>query len=134
MKYSTGFEVSTLEITENLLETIVNEQEISALGLVTPDGRPHCTPVWTHHYKGHLYIFSRKSRAKIRYAAKSGQCMIAFDFASVRGTLELIEKGSDEYTEIYDIPDARYGTDSQLQFYKDNWDVAVKVTPTKVYR
>ncbi len=60
--------------------------------------------------------------------------MIAFDFASLRGTVELIEKNSEEYQAIYNLPDARYGENSNLEAYKNNWNVALKITPSKLYR
>ena len=122
------------QIDQDILKAMVNEQQISALGLVTLDGKPHCTPIWTHYYEGKLYIFSRKSRAKIRYAEKSGECMIAFDYGSVRGNIDLIKKGSEEYQRVYNLPNERYGSDSQLEHYKENWDVALMITPTKMYR
>jgi nitroimidazol reductase NimA-like FMN-containing flavoprotein (pyridoxamine 5'-phosphate oxidase superfamily) len=122
------------QIDLDILEAMVNEQETSALGLVTPKGRPHCTPIWTHYFEGKLYIFSRKSRAKIRYAQQVNECMIAFDFGSVRGTIQLIEKGSDEYNLVYNLPNKRYSHDTQLEQYKENWDVALMITPTKLFR
>lgn len=123
-----------MKMTNAILEEIVNEQLISALGLVTPDGRPHCTPVWVHHYSGKLYIFSRSGRAKVKYAEMNRECMIAFDFASLRGEVDIIHKQNEEYQQIKDLPDARYGDDSQLEFYKENWDIALKITPTRLYR
>jgi len=123
-----------MNIDTDILDQIVNEQKISALGLVTPDGRPHCTPIWVHHFQGKLYIFSHSSRAKVRYARENPDCMIAFDFASLRGTIKLISKGSETYNQVRDLPDARYGDNDQLEQYKENWDVALEITPTKLYR
>lgn len=126
--------MKSMDITPKLLEKIVNEQKVSGLGLVTPDGRPHTTPVWTHHHDGFLYIFSRSERAKVRYARLNNDCMIAFDFASLRGKIDLFYKESPEYQKVKDLPDARYGDNDQLDTYKENWDVVLRIRPTKLYR
>lgn len=120
------------EINDDILQKLVNNQPIVALGLVTPAGKPHNTPVWINNYKGRLYIFSRASRAKTRYAQQSGECMIAFDWASIRGKIEVFHKGTMEYEEVKDIFDERYGNEQGYEEYKINWDVILRVTPEKI--
>ena len=59
--------------------------------------------------------------------------MIAFINGSIRGEIEVIDRGTQEYDAIMDIPDRRYGSDPNYPLYKKNWDVALKIKPTKVY-
>ena len=37
------------EISEKILDEIVAEQDVAALGLVSPKGLPHTTPIWIAH-------------------------------------------------------------------------------------
>ena len=41
-----------MQIDEKLIEQILSEQDVVAIGLVTPEGLPHTTPVWISAKKG----------------------------------------------------------------------------------
>lgn len=123
-----------MEITDKILTKIVAEQDVVALGLVTPKGLPHTTPIWINNYKGNLYMFSRSTRAKTIYASKTDECMIAFKWASLRGKIEVHKRGSLVYEEVKDIFDDKYGEESGYPEYKKNWNVVLKVIPYKLFR
>lgn len=115
------------------LERLVNEQEVVSLALITPKGLPHNTPIWATYHDNAIYMFSRSSRAKAKYAAKNPNCMVAFVNGAVRGTIELIHRGTENYEKIMNIPDDRFGEDPNYKEYKANWDVAFKIIPEKLY-
>lgn len=123
-----------MSISQSILEKIVSEQEIVALGLVTPDGRPHTTPVWIGSKDGKLYICTRYNRAKAKYALLNPECMIAFDWASIRGRVNVLQKGSIEFQEHQDVLDSRYGKHTGYAEYKQNWDAILEIIPYKLYR
>ena len=115
------------------LKSLVEDQLTSSIAFVTIDGKPHNTPVWTHYGDGKLYIFSKKSRIKIKIAEKNPSCMVAFINGAVSGEAEIIHRGSSEYENIMDLPNKRYSHNQSYVEYKDNWDVALKITPTKIH-
>ncbi|MCE7735805.1 MAG: hypothetical protein GPJ54_13070 [Candidatus Heimdallarchaeota archaeon] len=115
------------------LESLVEDQQTSSIAFVSKNGKPHNTPVWTNYRDGKLYIFSRKSRAKIKLAQENPSCMLAFVNGAVSGEAEIVYRGAPEYELIMDIPDVRYSHDPNYVEYKQNWDVALKITPTKIY-
>ena len=121
------------KIDRNALQSMVNHQLVSALGLVTPKGLPHCTPVWVHYFDGKLYIFTKSGRAKVRYASINPNCMVAFELGSMKGSIKLYPKNSEAYQKLIDLPDERYGHNSSLSQYKENWDTMMEITPVKVY-
>jgi len=89
------------------LETLVNEQEVVSLALITPKGLPHNTPIWATYHDKAIYMFSRSWRAKAKYAEKNTNCMVACVNGAVRGTIEVIHRGNEEYEKVMDIPDSR---------------------------
>lgn len=115
------------------LQSLVEDQLTSSIAFVSKKGKPHNTPVWTNYRDGKLYIFSRKSRAKIIIAQTNPSCMLAFVNGAVSGEAEIVYRGDTEYESIMDIPDDRYSLDPNYEEYKQNWDVALKITPTKIY-
>ena len=59
--------------------------------------------------------------------------MLAFNNGAVSGEAEIVYRGAPEYELIMDIPDVRYNHDPNYAEYKQNWDVALKIIPTKIY-
>ncbi|MHA1940770.1 MAG: hypothetical protein ACW98K_00550 [Candidatus Kariarchaeaceae archaeon] len=115
------------------LESLASDQLIVGLALVTPEGRPHNTPVWINYSDGKYYVFTRKWRQKAVLAEKNPDCMISFNNGAVQGVITLVERGTNEYKAIMDLPDTRYGNQPGYDEYKLRWDLALKITPTKVY-
>lgn len=117
----------------NHLKSLVEDQLTSSIAFVTNEGKPHNTPVWVHYSEGKLYIFSRKSRQKIKLAEEKPSCMLAFTNGSVSGEAEIVYRGTTEYDSIMDLPDERYSSDGNYGMYKKNWSAAIKITPTKIH-
>ena len=117
----------------NHLKSLVEDQLTSSIAFVTDEGKPHNTPVWTHYSDGKLYIFSRKSRHKIKLAKENPSCMLAFTNGAVSGEAEVVYRGTPEYDLIRDLPDERYGDDGNYTMYKQKWSAALKITPTKIH-
>lgn len=115
------------------LEKMVNEQLVASLGLVTPSGLPHNTPVWASYFEKFIYIFSRSGRNKAMFAKQNPNCMVAFKNGAVRGKIELLQRGTPEYEEVMDIPDTRYRENPNYEKYKRNWDIAFKISPSRLY-
>ncbi|MCY3412261.1 MAG: pyridoxamine 5'-phosphate oxidase family protein [Candidatus Heimdallarchaeota archaeon] len=123
-----------MELSQQLLDEIISEQSVVALGLVTPEGLPHTTPIWIATKNKKFYMFSRSSRAKCRYASQNPEAMIAFQWASMRGTIRVLHRGSKDFESVKDVMDDRYGGESGYEEYKKNWDVALEFTPYKIFR
>ena len=117
----------------NKLKSLVEDQLTTSIAFVTSEGKPHNTPVWTHYSDGKLYIFSRKSRNKIKLAKANPSCMLAFTNGAVSGEAEIVYRGTPEYESIIDLPDTRYGHDPNYVEYKQKWTAAIKITPTKIH-
>ncbi len=60
--------------------------------------------------------------------------MVAFKWASMRAKVNIIERGTAEFEPIKDLMDERYGDEDGYEEYKKNWDVALELIPTKLYR
>ncbi len=115
------------------LKSLVDDQLTSSIAFVTSEGKPHNTPVWTNYSEGKFYIFSRKSRQKIKLAKESPSCMLAFTNGAVSGEAEVVYRGTPEYESIMDLPDERYGSDGNYAMYKEKWNAAIKITPTRIH-
>lgn len=122
------------QITEEMISKIVSEQQVASLALVDKNGLPHNTPIWVANKGIKLYIFSRASRTKARIASKNNNCMLAFQWAALRGNIEVLNRGTDAFESIKDVMDARYGKETGYNDFKKHWDVALEITPTKIYR
>ena len=115
------------------LQKLVNKHRVGSLALVTPKNTPHNTPVWINYSKEYLYVFTRDYRSKTNYAKLNPHCMISYDDGAIEGTIELIFRGSEEYEQIMDVSDSKYGDDPGYPSYKQNWNAAMKITPTKLH-
>ena len=123
-----------VEITEQLISEIVSEQKVAAIALVDKEGLPHNTPIWLANKGIKLYVFSRSNREKVRIASNKKNCMIAFQRAALRGTVNILKRGTKEFESIKDVMDSRYRKEAGYDEYKKNWDIALEITPTKIYR
>lgn len=122
------------DITEDLISKIVSEQQVASLALVDKNGMPHNTPIWVANKGTKLYVFSRASRAKARLATSNHNCMLAFQWAALRGNVKVLKRGTEEFESIKDVMDERYGSETGYDEFKKHWDVALEITPLKIYR
>lgn len=121
-------------ITEELISKIVSEQQVASLALVDNNGMPHNTPVWVANKGSKLYVFSRSSRSKVRIASANHNCMLAFQWAALRGNVKVLKRGTEKFESIKDIMDDRYSNETGYSDFKKHWDVALEITPIKIYR
>lgn len=115
-----------------LLYRLVNEQLVVGLAIVTPEGKPHGTPIWIATDGEHLFFYSRSDRKKIEYLKKNPFCTIIFQNGNVDGNVILIPKTDARYHNYFKAYDPRYKDQEGYFEYKKNWDIFVFITPENI--
>lgn len=120
-------------IDQDELKKLVDSHRIGSLAVITPEGKPHNTPVWINYKDGFLVVFTRDYRVKTKYAKANPHCMISYDDGAIVGEIEVISRGTDAYTSIMDTSDEKYSDDPGYPEYKKNWNTALKIKVSKLY-
>jgi len=122
-----------MKIENKDLEEICKE-EVVALGLVDLKGNPHNTPVWVNNFEDKLYIFTGSDTLKPRYVKNNPNCMLAFDYAMVKGKIRVIMRGDEDYLRFIHILDSKYENEGGFQEFIKNSDVIFQITPKKIIK
>jgi PPOX class probable F420-dependent enzyme len=92
---------------------LIEKRPIAHVAVVSPDGRPHTTPVWLELHEGKIRFSTLKGRVKHRYLLENPSIAVSFTdpdtphvYVQVRGTATitddpdktLIHKLSHDYT------------------------------------
>ncbi len=100
-----------------------------------PDGRPHVAPVWGAWHDEAIWFSTSRTARKARNLLRDPRCTATTDDASepvvADGTAELVEDRStiERLTAIWN---AKYHTDTPVEFYASSKNACFRVTPARV--